>query len=230
MPKMEYICPWNEVWAIYIYTHTYCLMWLSCIVSYTTHWNTCIHTYVHAYMCKHIHISNLSNLSFHSDYESSLSCCASAARFKTESTANWRERLQPLGAVQDKRHIHQEEKHMVSITWGSNMHRMHKEIGAISTMLDHPAFKPFKLSQDLPPPGAPKIETFRGVTGTLPPGPTPPAPTQLNPSARTWIGPDFDLISTWFGPEITLFRSESGRNRVEIRSGRRGSGASVLEG
>ena len=29
------------------------------------------------------------------------------------------------------------------------------------------------------------IETFRGATGTLPPGPTPPAPTQLNPSART---------------------------------------------
>ena len=29
------------------------------------------------------------------------------------------------------------------------------------------------------------IGTFRGATGTLPPGPTPLAPTQLNPSART---------------------------------------------
>ena len=32
---------------------------------------------------------------------------------------------------------------------------------------------------------ASKLETFRGATGTLPPGPTPPAPTQLNSSART---------------------------------------------
>ena len=29
------------------------------------------------------------------------------------------------------------------------------------------------------------LGTLRGATGTLPPGPTPPAPTQLKPSART---------------------------------------------
>ena len=68
------------------------------------------------------------------------------------------------------------------------------------------------------PPKKIKKYDWNPARGTLPPGPTPPAPTQLNPSAQTWIGPDFDLISTWFGPEITLFRSESGRNRVEIRS------------
>ena len=30
-----------------------------------------------------------------------------------------------------------------------------------------------------------RIGTFRGATGTLPPGHTPPAPTQPNPSAQT---------------------------------------------
>ena len=34
----------------------------------------------------------------------------------------------------------------------------------------------------------------------IPAGPTPPAPTPLNPSPRPWFGPDFDLMSTWFGP------------------------------
>ena len=29
------------------------------------------------------------------------------------------------------------------------------------------------------------LETFQGATGTTPAGPTPPAPTQLNPSAQT---------------------------------------------
>ena len=36
-----------------------------------------------------------------------------------------------------------------------------------------------------------------------------PAPTHPNPSARTWFGPDFDLLRK---------RVISGRNRVEIRS------------
>ena len=40
------------------------------------------------------------------------------------------------------------------------------------------------------------VGSFRGATGTRPPGPTRPAPTQLKPSARTWFGPDFDPIST----------------------------------
>ena len=45
-------------------------------------------------------------------------------------------------------------------------------------------------------------------------------PTRTYPSGTDTPEPlrDLDPIWTRFGPEITLFRSESGRNRVEIRS------------
>ena len=54
-------------------------------------------------------------------------------------------------------------------------------------------------------------------------GPSQPdLPLWHRPSARTWFGPDFDLILTWNPPFQVRIRSKSGRNQVQVRSGRRG--------
>ena len=60
----------------------------------------------------------------------------------------------------------------------------------------------------------PKVKTFLRTSGGIPAGPTPLARTlseHLSP----------DLIWTCFGPEKGDFRSKSGQNRVQIRSGKR---------
>ena len=70
--------------------------------------------------------------------------------------------------------------------------------------------KPFRG----PGSGGPKLlretQSYRDPPSrTYPTGPD-PLWTPLNPSARTWNGPDVDPISTWFGPE--------GSFQVQIRS------------
>ena len=79
---------------------------------------------------------------------------------------------------------------------------------------------------------APLKRLSGGATGPLPTGPTPTRTRPpLNPSAQTWFGPDFDPISTWSNLDLKslLVRSESGRNRVKIRS-ESGPGGGVQRG